>query len=206
MICKMAGMLAVLVLGCIAAVGGADNEYLSLKKQFPPEIWASRPLRASSDYLSLGWGSDEPMDITSTNFAARSIPNGKEATFEGRVIVKQGDVNLSCDRLVIVYDENTIDKTGEGKVKKLSKGQERLSQIKSITASGNVKIVQNERMAVADEVLYDYVKCTIRLKGGRPILRDGPDVIIGDPIFIHLDENCIDIPLKYGPIPHRHRN
>jgi hypothetical protein len=55
--------------------------------------------------------------------------------------------------MVIAYDEKTIDKTGEGKVKKLSEGQERFSQIKSITASGNVKIVQNERMAVADEAL-----------------------------------------------------
>lgn len=203
MICKMAGMLAVLVLGCIAAVGGADNEYLSLKKQFPPEIWASRPLRASSDYLSLGWGSDEPMDITSTNFAARSIPNGKEATFEGRVIVKQGDVNLSCDQLVIVYDEKKGADAGKNKAKELAKHRENPGQIKSITASGNVKIVQNERMAVAQEALYDNVKRTIRLKGG--LLRDGPDALIGDPIFINLDEYSSDMPVKYGPIPHQNR-
>jgi len=188
MICKMAGMVAVLVLGCIAAVGGADNEYLSLKKQFPPEIWTGTRLqRASIDFLSLVQGSDQPMEITSTNFTAMNIPNGKEATFKGNVKVKQGDVTLSCDRLVIVYDEKTVDKTGEGKVRKLSKGQKNVSQIKSITASGNVKIIQNERMAVADEALYDNVERTIRLKGGRPILREGPDVLIGDPIFIYLE-------------------
>jgi lipopolysaccharide export system protein LptA len=201
----MAGMVAVLVLGSIAAVGGADNEYLSLKKQFPPEIWASTPLRASSDFLSLAQGSDQPMEITSTKFTAMNIPNGKEATFKGSVKVKQGDVTLSCDRLVIVYDENTVDKTGEGKVKKLSKGQKNVSQIKSITASGNVKIVQNERMAVADEALYDNVKRTIRLKGGNPILRDESGVQIGDPIFINLDEYSSDMPVKYGPIPHKNR-
>ena len=118
--------------------------------------------------------------------------------------VKQGDVTLTCDRLVIVYNEKTVDKTGEGKVRS-SLRVWNLSQIKSITASGNVKIVQNERMAVADEALYDNVKRTIRLKGGRPILREGPGVLIGDPIFINLDENRIDMPVKYGPIPHQNR-
>ena len=193
MVYKMASMVAFLVLGCIATVGGANDEYLLLhQKLLPPEIWASRPLQANSDFLSLGRVSDEPMEITSTNFTARSIPNGKEATFEGSVKAKQGEVILSCDRLVIVYDENTIDKTGDGKVKKLSKGQENLSQLKSITATGNVKIVQGQRMAVADEALYDNAKRTIRLKGGRPVLKDGPDVLIGDPIFINLDENRTD--------------
>jgi lipopolysaccharide export system protein LptA len=205
MVYKMAGMAGFLVLGCIATVGGADNEYLSHKEQFPPEIWASRPLQASSDFLSLAQGSDQPMEITSRGVNVRSIPNGKEVTFEGNVTVKRGDVTLSCDRLVIVYDEKTVDKTGEGKVKKLSKGQKNVSQIKSITASGNVKIVQNERMAIANEALYDNLKGIIRLKGGNPMLRDESGVQIGDPIFINLDEYGSDMPVKYGPIPHQHR-
>jgi lipopolysaccharide export system protein LptA len=187
MICKIAGMVASLALGCIVTVGGANDKNLSHKKLVPPEIGFSTPLRASSDYLSLGRGSDQPIDITSKNMNAKNIPGGKEVAFQGNVGVKQGDVTLSCDRLVIVYDEKTVDKTGEGKVKKLSKGQENVSQIKSITASGNVKIVQNERMAVADEALYDNVNRTIRLKGGRPKLREGSDVLIGDPIFIYLE-------------------
>jgi lipopolysaccharide export system protein LptA len=205
MICKMAGMVAFLVLGCIVAVRGANDKCLALNSVFTPEIGLSTPLRASSDYLSLGRGSDQPIDITSTKFTARNIANGKEATFKGSVKVKQGDVTLSCDRLVIVYDEKTVEKTGEGKVKKLSKGQKNVSQIKSITASGNVKIVQNERMAIANEALYDNLKGIIRLKGGNPMLRDESGVQIGDPIFINLDEYGSDMPVKYGPIPHQHR-
>ena len=60
-------------------------------------------------------------------------------------------------------------------------------------------------MAVAAEATYDYVKRTIRLKGGNPILRDESGVQIGDPIFINLDEYGSDMPVKYGPIPHQNR-
>jgi lipopolysaccharide export system protein LptA len=167
MICKMAGIVASLVLGCIMTVGGANDEYLLLhKKLLPPEIGFSTPLRASSDYFSLGQSCDQPIDITSKNVNTKNIPGGKEVSFEGNVKMKQGDVTLICDRLVIVYDEKkVVANAGKGRSKKLSKDLENTGKIKSIAASGNVKIVQNERMAVADEALYDNVKCTIRLTG-----------------------------------------
>ncbi len=79
---KIAGLVGFLVLGCVLT--GA---------------------RAANEYLGLGKGSDQPIDITSTKFAARNTPNGKEATFQGNVKVNQGDVTLSCDQLVLVYDE-----------------------------------------------------------------------------------------------------
>ena len=128
------------------------------------------------------------MDITSKRFTVTNTPNGKEVTFEGNVKVKQGDVTLGCDRLVIVYDEKTEAKTTEGRVRKLTKGLENVSQIKSITASGNVKIVQNERMAVAGKALYDNVKRTITLTEG-PRLWQGADVLVANTIIIYLDEN-----------------
>ena len=112
---------------------------------------------------------------------------------------------MVCDRLVMVYYEKKGANTGKGRAKRLAKDLDYLGNIKSFTASGNVKIIQNERMAVADEALYDNLKRTIRLKGGRPVLREGPDVLIGDPIFINLDEYGSDMPVKYGPIPHQNR-
>ncbi|MGO9567065.1 MAG: LptA/OstA family protein [Desulfomonilaceae bacterium] len=165
---KIVGLVVFLVLGCALMAAGANNEY-----------------------LSLGKGSDQPIDITSTKFTARNIPNGKEATFEGNVKVNQGDVTLSCDQLVLVYDEKTGAGTGEGRAKKLAKKLENVSQIKSITASGNVKIVQNERMAVAGKALYDNAKRTITLTEG-PRLWQGADVMVANTIIIYLDENRVD--------------
>lgn len=146
---------------------------------------------AANEYLGLGKSSDQPIDITSTKFTARNIPNGKEATFEGNVKVNQGDVTLSCDQLVLVYDERAGARTGEGRLKKLAKKLENVSQIKSITASGNVKIVQNERMAVAGKALYDNAKRTITLTEG-PRLWQGADVMVAKTIIVYLDENRVD--------------
>jgi lipopolysaccharide export system protein LptA len=105
MICKMAGIVASLVLGCIMTVGGANDEYLLLhKKMLPLETLAGTSLRASSDYFSLGRSCDQPIDIASKNVNAKNIPGGKEVAFEGNVTVKHGDVTLTCDRLVMVND------------------------------------------------------------------------------------------------------
>jgi lipopolysaccharide export system protein LptA len=162
---KIAGLVVFLVLGCVLTAAGENNKY-----------------------LSLGKGSDQPMEITSKKLSAKNTPNGKEVTFEGNVRVKQGDVTLTCDHLVIVYDEKTGAKKAEKRVKKLPKGLENASQIKSITASGNVKIVQNERMAVAGKALYDNVKRTITLTEA-PRLWQGKDMLVADTIIIYLDEN-----------------
>ncbi len=183
---KIAGLVVFLVLGCVLMAAGANNEY-----------------------LSLGKGSDQPIDITSTKFTARNIPNGKEATFEGNVKVNQGDVTLSCDQLVLVYDEKVGASTGEGRSKKLAKKLENVSQIKSITASGNVKIVQNERMAVAGKALYDNAKRTITLTEG-PRLWQGADVMVANTIIIYLDENRVDSlggenPIKFKINPEQQR-
>ena len=148
-------------------------------------------------------------DLSVQPYSHRSFTGddiSKEWTFEGNVKAKQGDVSLSCDRLVVVYYEKKGANTGKDRASRPAKDLDYLGNMKSIAASGNVKIVQNERMATADEALFDYVKRTIRLKGGHPILQDRSGVLTGDPIFILLDENRIVTPMKIGPkypVPHQ---
>ncbi|MGB6064235.1 MAG: LptA/OstA family protein [Desulfomonilaceae bacterium] len=167
---KMAGIMVFLVLGCLLT--GA---------------------RAANEYLSLGKGSDRPIDIKAKKATARMTPDGKALTFEGNVKVNQGNVTLTCDRLVVVYNDKTGRITTEESARKLTKGLENVSQIKSITASGNVKIVQDERMAVAGKALYDNVKRTITLTEGPPRLWQGTDVMVANTIIVYLDENRVDI-------------
>ena len=63
------------------------------------------------------------------------------------------------------------------------------SGIKSITALGNVKITQNDRMALAGKAVFDNAKRTITLTEGPPRLWQGPDVLAAQTIIIYLDEN-----------------
>ena len=165
---KITGLVVFLVLGCVLTAAGATTSICR---------WE----RARTN-LSIS----RPRSSPPGTFA-----NGKEATFEGNVKVNQGDVTLSCDQLVLVYDEKTGARTGEGRVKKLAKKLENVSQIKSITASGNVKIVQNERMAVAGKALYDNAKRTITLTEG-PRLWQGADMMVAKTIIVYLDENRVD--------------
>ena len=134
--------------------------------------------------------SDQPINITSKRFSAKNIPGGKEVTFEGSVKVQQGDLVLTCDRLVIMYDEKMAGASQSGSPKnQATKELQTPSGIKSITALGNVKITQNDRMAVAGKAVFDNAKRTITLTEGPPRLWQGPDVLAAQTIIIYLDEN-----------------
>lgn len=142
----------------------ADNEYLSPGRKAPAGPCIIREKAKANNARSFQClEKDQPFDITSNKFTSRPIPIGKEASFEGNVRLKQGGTTLTCDRLVILFDEKSRTRTGETGVKTLSKGVEDVSQIKSITASGNVKIIQNERMTVARKVICDIENGTITI-------------------------------------------
>lgn len=137
--------------------------------------------------------SEQPLDITAKKFTARNVTEGLEATFDGNVKVRQGDMTLSCDRLLIVYDE-TADQAAKGnRIKRFPADIQAAGKIKTITALGNVKFVQGDRMAVAGKGLYDNAKRTITLTEGPPRLWQGADVVVADTIIIYLDENRTEL-------------
>ncbi len=146
-------------------------------------------LAYGNDFLALGPESDQPINITSKRFTAKNIVGGKEVTFEGTVKVQQGDLTLTSDRLTILYDEKTGATNGTSSLKKASKDLQTASGIKTIVASGNVKIVQNDRMATAGKASFDNIKRTITLSEGPPRLWQGPDALTAQTIIIFLDEN-----------------
>ncbi len=123
----------------------------------------SEKVRANNASTFPGLARDEPIDITSNKVTPRPIPGGSEASFEGKVRITQGGTTLTCDQLVMVSTESTKTGTAEGSVKKVPKGMGNGSHITRITASGNVKIVQKDRMTVARKVICDIEKGTITI-------------------------------------------
>ncbi|MGC8657818.1 MAG: LptA/OstA family protein [Desulfomonilaceae bacterium] len=142
-----------------------------------------------TNHVSAGGPSDQPINITSKRFSAKNIPGGKEVTFEGTVKVQQGDLILTCDRLIIIYDDKMATSHSGSARNPSTKELQTPSGVKSITALGNVKITQNDRMAVAGKAIFDNVKRTITLTEGPPRLWQGPDVLAAQTIIIYLDEN-----------------
>jgi lipopolysaccharide export system protein LptA len=92
----------------------------------------------------------------------------KTATFEGKVVARQGDLTLYADRLVISY-------SGTGR------------ELSRVEAFGNVRIMQGTRQASSGHAIYDP-------KGARIVLDDSPkvmqgeDVISGKLITYYVDE------------------
>ncbi len=143
---------------------------------------------AENGYLALGQSSQEPIDITAKKFAIRNIPDGTENVFEGTVKVVQDDVTLTCDKLVVLYDDKKGPAPTGSRSRRLPKDLQTIGNIKSIVALGNVRITQNERMATAGKALYDNVKRTITLTES-PRIWQGRDAGIADKIIMYLDEN-----------------
>jgi lipopolysaccharide transport protein LptA len=163
-----AGLMVAAILGLMASMAGAN------------------------DFLSLGRGSDQPIDLAAKKATARNTPSGKEVTYDGNVRVTQGNLTLTCDKLVVLYDEQKKGGGTKAPAKKLPKDLQTISGIKSITATGNVKIAQEERMAIAGKALFDNAKRTITLTEG-PKLWQGPDMLVAHTIIVYLDENRAEL-------------
>lgn len=54
---------------------------------------------------SMGIGSDQPIQVTAKNLTGRNLPLCRELTFAGGVRLRQGQVTLTCDKLIVVFDE-----------------------------------------------------------------------------------------------------
>jgi len=155
------GLVGFLILGAILSAAHAENGYLALGQ-------GSQRIQISA------------LKVTGT------ADEGK--TFEGNVNVVQGNIKLTCDKLVVAYDENKGSAPAGGRDRKLPEDRSADRNIKSITASGNVKIVQDERVATAGKAFFDSVNRIITLTDS-PRIWQGRDAGIANAIVVYLDEN-----------------
>jgi lipopolysaccharide export system protein LptA len=156
-------------------------------------IMVGTSTKAGSEGL-LSDKSDQPMDIKSMKLTAKKIPTGQELVFEGKVNVKQDKAVLTCDRFIVLYDQKTRNGSDdtERKSKNPLKDQKDSGTLKSAIAYGNVKVVQNDLMAMAGKAVFDNIKKTITLSEG-PRLSRGDDWIVANTIIIYVNDNRIEL-------------
>lgn len=146
---------------------------------------ADQPKGEKVDYSRL------PIDITSNELF--SDTKAKTATFVGKVVAKQGDITITCDKMV-VYSSPQDQGQPQSKAKApakapaKSKGQDQgQSQVDRVECFGNVRIVQVNRLGVAGHALYES-------KSGRIIMTENPkvyqdnDVVAGTVITYYIAE------------------
>jgi lipopolysaccharide export system protein LptA len=98
---------------------------------------------------------------------------GKTAVFSGKVVAKQDDITIFSDKLVVNY----ADKKNE---------------VEKVEASGNVRIVQENRTGFADRAVYDSRSGRVVLTG-MPRVVQGGDSISGKVITYFVDDDKSEV-------------
>jgi lipopolysaccharide export system protein LptA len=111
--------------------------------------------------------SNLPITIKSNDLAADN--KGKTAIFSGKVVAKQGDVTIFCDRMTVYYGNTQGD-------------------VDKIEADGSVRIVQENRTGVAAHAVYESRQGRITLTGGSPKVMQGVDTVSGEIITYFIDD------------------
>lgn len=89
------------------------------------------------------------------------------ALFTGNVVIGQGDMRLSADRVAVTYAAG---------------GQDRIS---AMTATGNVTLVSGADAAEAEQAVYDVAAGSVVLTGDV-LVTQGNNVLSGDRVTVNL--------------------
>ena len=107
-----------------------------------------------------------PIDITSDTVEANQKQN--IVTFKGNVLAKQEDITLYAAMVTITYDPDS-------------------KEIKTVVATGNVKIVQQDRRATGQKITFQQDENKVILEG-EAVVREGDNVIRGERVIYYVDE------------------
>jgi lipopolysaccharide transport protein LptA len=91
-------------------------------------------------------------------------------TFEGNAVVVDPQVRMTCDKLVVMFEGTNA--------------------VKSVTASGNVRVQQADKRATAERAVYIAKNGEIELSGNARLYRVR-DTVWGDCITFWLDKETV---------------
>lgn len=108
-----------------------------------------------------------PIDVTADRLDVDE-QNGT-AVFIGQVVATQGDMTVYADKLVVRRDQKT-------------------EQVEKIEASGGVRVVQQDRIATAQQAVFYQLEEKLILNGAAEI-RQGQNMVSGEEIVFFLKDN-----------------
>lgn len=118
---------------------------------------------------AMGFGfttSRSPIEITSDMVEGDQKQN--RVTFKGNVVAKQEGATLYANTIVVYYDTE-------------------MKKMKEVVATGNVRIVQQDRRASGQKATFHYEENKIILEG-EAVIREGDNVVRGERVVYLIDE------------------
>ena len=131
----------------------------------------------SNAFAGFGSNSKEPIQIEARELEVEDKTNS--ATFQGDVVVSQGDTKLKTQRLRVYYDGSA-----SGAV------QQRISRLE---ASGRVHISAQDQTATGDQASFDMNRQVMVMTGKEVVLSQGPNVVVGNRLTIDLKTGKADL-------------
>lgn len=123
----------------------------------------------------------QPVQIEAATLEVRD--KDKMATFTGNVHVIQGDTDMRCQTLVVLYEDAASAKAGGATTAQPGPGGS--SQIKRLDAKGNVIVTQKDQTATGDKGIFDMHANTVTLLG-NVVISQGENVLRGDRLIVDL--------------------
>ena len=110
---------------------------------------------------------NQPIEITSQQLEV--LQQQRQSIFTGDVVAKQGDMTLFADKLVVVFQKDQ-------------------DQVERLEAVGGVRVLQLDRIAVAEKAVFHQLEERLVLSGNAEVTQ-GKNKISGDEITLFMQEN-----------------
>jgi lipopolysaccharide export system protein LptA len=140
-------------------------------KQAAPEKKKKQGADRKEDGKSLKL--DQPVNISSDSLEYSNKEN--TAIFRGNVVARQGDMSMFADQMEATYAGKAGGKNEKGGIKELA-------------ATGNVKIIQGDRIATGQKIVFYGDEQKI-VATGNPRVWQGDNVIVGNKITVYLKQD-----------------
>ncbi len=119
--------------------------------------------------------------LTITADRLETFQGGREIVFSGDVLARQGDMTVESDVLRIYYLSDSGSDSGSEDAA-MDRG------IEKVEAEGSVVIRGETSMVTGDHALLNYEDKVIVITGEKAVLTEGDNIIEGDRITWHIDE------------------
>ncbi|MHB8172883.1 MAG: lipopolysaccharide transport periplasmic protein LptA [Nitrospirota bacterium] len=131
---------------------------------------------------------DIPVIVTARSLLADN--KARMVTYKKDVVVKKGDITLTADEVIIhLKKDNKVSAKGKAGGDVFQQGS---GKIDTITAKGNVKIVQQDKTATSDKATY-YSGTDSFVLTGKPRVWQGDNVITGDKIAYNIKDDTFQV-------------
>jgi len=115
--------------------------------------------------------------------------NANYAEFQGNVVATQEGSVLTSERLKITYGKEPSPGVAEEKKEDRSP----VGAIETIVATGNVKMVMEDKTAWADMATFNRLDNTIILTGGNPRVVSGKSTVSGEKIILNRTTGQVSV-------------